>query len=197
MRPSSSNPGRTYRFYTGKAVFPFGYGLSYTTFNYSMGGSFLTPLASTRHRKGAVASSPILYTTDLLKAGMVDDRAPYVEYTVNVTNTGSVVSDVSVLGFLSTQPDPSHRAAQSPPISTLFGFDKVHSLGPGQTATVYFFVTVRQLLHVDSEGDQWLLPGFYEVYWGDSSNKQLSHQFEIQGEALLFKEWKGKNWKKQ
>merc|ERR1711935_1289443 len=29
-----TNPGRTHRFYTGKAVVPFGFGLSYTTFTY-------------------------------------------------------------------------------------------------------------------------------------------------------------------
>jgi hypothetical protein len=37
MRPSSTNPGRTYKFYTGQAVFEFGYGLSYTTFSYAWG----------------------------------------------------------------------------------------------------------------------------------------------------------------
>ncbi len=35
MRPSTTNPGRTYKFYTGKTIFEFGYGLSYTTFNYN------------------------------------------------------------------------------------------------------------------------------------------------------------------
>ena len=30
-----SKPGRTYKFYTGDAVYPFGYGLSYTTFEMS------------------------------------------------------------------------------------------------------------------------------------------------------------------
>merc|ERR1719473_708855 len=30
-----TNPGRTHRFYTGKAVVPFGFGLSYTTFKYA------------------------------------------------------------------------------------------------------------------------------------------------------------------
>ena len=35
MRPSSTNPGRTYKFYTGQAVYEFGYGLSYTNFSYT------------------------------------------------------------------------------------------------------------------------------------------------------------------
>ena len=35
MRSSSTNPGRTYKFYTGKPVFAFGTGLSYTTFGYT------------------------------------------------------------------------------------------------------------------------------------------------------------------
>jgi len=33
-----TKPGRTYKFYTGEAVYPFGYGLSYTTFDLSWYG---------------------------------------------------------------------------------------------------------------------------------------------------------------
>nr|GEX78139.1 probable beta-D-xylosidase 7 [Tanacetum cinerariifolium] len=32
--PSSGYPGRTYRFYSGKTVFDFGYGLSYSNYSY-------------------------------------------------------------------------------------------------------------------------------------------------------------------
>lgn len=31
MHSSTSNPGRTYKYYTGTPLFPFGWGLSYTT----------------------------------------------------------------------------------------------------------------------------------------------------------------------
>ena len=37
--PRGTNPGRTYRFYTGEAVVPFGYGLSYTSFSYAVQNS--------------------------------------------------------------------------------------------------------------------------------------------------------------
>merc|ERR1711865_750564 len=33
--PRGTNPGRTYRFYNGKPVVPFGFGLSYTTWQYT------------------------------------------------------------------------------------------------------------------------------------------------------------------
>ena len=37
--PRGTNPGRTYRFYTGKAVVPFGFGLSYTSWSYGLASS--------------------------------------------------------------------------------------------------------------------------------------------------------------
>lgn len=38
LRPIDSlgYPGRTYKFYNGSTVYPFGYGLSYTKFNYTI-----------------------------------------------------------------------------------------------------------------------------------------------------------------
>jgi len=154
----------------------------------------LCPISSTSF--DSQKDSPTLYTSDIYSAGLKDDKSPLAEYTVNVTNTGNVVSDVSVLGFLTTS-NLTALPGVSPPLSTLFGFDKVHNLAPGATATVYFFVGMRQLLHVDEKGDKWIIPGDYTVYWGTSRVKELSHTFSIKGQPTLFKEWMGKYHKKQ
>jgi beta-glucosidase len=80
--PDYSMKGRTYRYFTGKPLWGFGYGLSYTTFKY-----------------GSVRLS-----ADTVKAG---DR---ITATVAVTNTGTVTGDEVVEAYLKTpQPDgPIH-----------------------------------------------------------------------------------------
>merc|ERR1712167_93629 len=92
--PLGTNPGRTHRFYTGDAVLPFGFGLSYTTFQYKILEApemvSLEPLwpliQGARHG--------FLATEELEAAG------PAAKYVINVTNTGRVDADDVVLGFL-------------------------------------------------------------------------------------------------
>ena len=39
LRPVNNYPGRTYKFFNGSVVYPFGHGLSYTKFNYTLRSS--------------------------------------------------------------------------------------------------------------------------------------------------------------
>ena len=66
--------GRTYRYFRGDALFPFGYGLSYTTFNYS---NFRLPLTVTKGKNTTV--------------------------TVQVTNTGKMKGEEVVQLYVSSQ----------------------------------------------------------------------------------------------
>jgi hypothetical protein len=85
MRPGSSpwppgtNPGRTYRFYTGTPVLPFGFGLSYTTWTYT---PFNPPasvdLSAVRTAAEAQAATGVV---GHIPAGL---QATLVDYYVNV-----------------------------------------------------------------------------------------------------------------
>ena len=91
-----AGPGRTYRFYTGEPVYPFGYGLSYTTFAYSA--------PTVQDARSALVTAAAA-------------RAP-MTFTVDVENTGNRLSDHVVLGFVSS-PMPGAvrrgRGARGPP----------------------------------------------------------------------------------
>ena len=76
--PDYSMKGRTYRYFTGKPLWGFGYGLSYTTFKYG----------------------PVRLSADTVKAG------DPITATVTVTNTGTVTGDEVVEAYLKT-PQPN------------------------------------------------------------------------------------------
>jgi hypothetical protein len=82
--PPGTTPGRTYRFYTGTPVLPFGFGLSYTTWTYT---PFNPPasvdLSSVRAAADAQAATQVIgHIPQALQATVVD-------YYVNVRGGGA------------------------------------------------------------------------------------------------------------
>jgi pre-mRNA-splicing factor SYF2/beta-D-xylosidase 4 len=144
-----TNPGRTHRFYTGKAVVPFGYGLSYTNFTYK------------------VVDAPQHFSLGGLQRLLQTsgDHMPMnrhaLAYTVSVTNTGDMDADDVVLGFVT----PPGAGKAGVPLQSLFGFERVH-VKAGETVKVTIPSELSEFQQVDAEGKRYPLAGEYLVKFG-------------------------------
>ena len=131
MRPNAATgyPGRTYKFYVGPTLWPFGYGLSLTTF----------ALAPSR----GFSQSPLrVSVAELLVAS-----PPRVAFAVSVHNTGSAAGDEVVMLFV--------RRSIGGGASTyggrrLVSFERAHAR-PGDRRTVTFEVELQDALHETNE----------------------------------------------
>jgi hypothetical protein len=133
-------PGRSYRFYTGNAVYQFGTGMSYTNFTYQW-----EELLSLKNGRS-------LTVRDIAAGNGIT-------YKVKVTNTGSMAGGVSVLAMMtSTVPDQ--------PKKTLFGFERV-DLQPGESTSLFFAMQPQTLKLVNKQGKKVFMPGEFGVEIGD------------------------------
>ena len=171
LRPGPSNwppgttPGRTYRFYTGTAVVPFGFGLSYTTWQYTplpdptppVNGMQLVDLTSVR----VAATEHELKGANGVGTIPKSLKSYAANFWLNVTNTGSVDSDDVVLGFMV----PPGAGTNGVPLQELFGFERVF-VPAGQTVTVYIGAQGVRFTQAGIDGVRRVLPGEYTVRFG-------------------------------
>ena len=126
---NATNPGRTYRFFTGEAVLPFGFGLSYSSFSYGVQAVDAATRLPLPDQAAAVSLNGVRDLVSDLEArnrtffeqAMLDAAAPAVVYQINVTNTGAVAAADAVLGFLT----PPGAGVDGVPLKALFGFEHV------------------------------------------------------------------------
>jgi len=132
-------PGRTYRYFRGETVYPFGFGLSYTTFAYAT-------LGITHDPDSSLNNGPT--------------------YRVLVTNTGPVSGDTSVLAFISYKESSDDYKC---PQSQLFGVRKIHDLQPGQSKEIFFSAAATALKCYHKTNQVLGAPdGWYTFQIGDS-----------------------------
>jgi beta-glucosidase len=156
-----------YRWYDANNVtpmFPFGYGLSYTSFAFSH--LSISPGTINNPVSGPGPES----------CGCNGQGSKMLTVSARITNTGKVAgADVAQL-YLG---DPA--VAGEPP-RQLKGFDKVF-LAPGQSATVHFTLTGHDLSYWDDTAGGWVVPdGTFQVYVGGSSalaNLPLQGTFSV------------------
>ncbi|KZV77767.1 glycoside hydrolase family 3 protein [Peniophora sp. CONT] len=169
LRPSATNPGRTYKWYTGTPVFEFGTGLHYTNFTLSW--------AAPPPSSFAIA--------DLMSAASEaahPDIATLFNFTVNVANTGAVDSDYVALLFSNTTAGP-----QPAPLKTLISYARAHDVVAGGSSNVTLSVPLGQIARVDENGNSVLYPGTYNV-WVDIDGS-LATSFELTGDETTLLTW--------
>jgi beta-D-xylosidase 4 len=154
-----TNPGRTHRFYTGKAVVPFGYGLSYTTFDYKLVSAPTNPVSLDAVRAFLDATendASRQFPSQVETASM----AP-ISYVVNVTNTGSIDADHVVLGMAI----PPDAGVDGVPLQELWGFERVF-VPAGKTITVEMYPALTSFTQVNGDGLRNAHTGEYTFRFG-------------------------------
>ncbi|GME52302.1 glycoside hydrolase family 3 protein [Neofusicoccum parvum] len=178
LRPGPNNPGRTYKWYNGSAVLPFGYGLHYT--NFSSVISNKQSLNATYDINAIVSrcQSSIGAGTN----GHID-RCIFATIDVAVHNTGARASDYVVLLFVGGKFGPEPRQNKS-----LVSYKRLLDLQPGAAVvTSNLNVTLGSLLRADNMGNKMLYPGSYR-FMVDVPERD-SIDFELVGEPIVVEEW--------
>ncbi|KAJ7879526.1 glycoside hydrolase family 3 protein [Mycena olivaceomarginata] len=159
----TGNPGRTYKWYGGETVYPFGAGLHYTTFSLA----FQTTPAATYVFATLVAN---VGSAPFLDLGVFD------VFNLNVHNTGTVASDFVSLLFVTSTAGPAPH-----PLKELISYSRVHAVAAGATATTQLKVTLGSIARTDANGSAWLFPGSYTLSL--DVPQQLTHAFTLTGTA--------------
>ncbi|KAI9655956.1 MAG: hypothetical protein M1821_005017 [Bathelium mastoideum] len=168
LRPNGSYPGRTYKWYTGTPVIPFGYGLHYTDFSFSWTA---TPQAS--YDIGSLFNS----STDTYK-----DISPFFTVGASVTNTGglaNISSDYVGLLFIS-----SSDAGPAPyPNKSLISYARAHDIPVGGSQNLSLPLTLGSLARADENGDLTIYPGDYSLAL--DIDAKLTFNFSLTGSQMV------------
>ncbi len=149
-----SMQNRTYRYFTGPVLYPFGYGLSYATFKYdALQLSSLT----------LAAGRPLTAQ-------------------VRITNTSARAGDEVAQLYL------QFGGARGAPARALRGFQRVH-LQAGESRTLHFPLSARELSHVNDAGQVVVSAGTYQVSVGGGQPQitadAVSALLQVQGDLRL------------
>ncbi|KAI3806769.1 hypothetical protein L1987_22683 [Smallanthus sonchifolius] len=135
--PSSGYPGRTYRFYTGRKVYRFGYGLSYSKYAYdfvsvTQNKLSLTQISSTGT---TLQNSDSVHYTSVTDTETESCEKAKFSATVGVKNSGEMDGKHVVLLFVK-----QNDIANGKPVKQLVGFESVKTKG-GERIEMEFVVS--------------------------------------------------------
>ncbi|XP_021768773.1 probable beta-D-xylosidase 2 [Chenopodium quinoa] len=169
MRSGPGYPGRTYRFYQGPVVYPFGYGLSYTHFVHTIADAPLevvVPLDGHRRSNASNAGKAIRVTHARCNQLSLSVH-------VDVKNHGSKDGAHTLLVF--SRPP----AGQWAPRKQLVAFEKVHVPAGSQHRVSVHIHVCKFLSVVDRSGIRRIPLGDHKIHIGDAR-----HSVSLKPETL-------------
>lgn len=181
MRANSTtnSPGRTYRFYTGNSIYPFGHGLSYSTYSNFIKSAPSTILVKLMPNSLTHNTQPILnpiFDSQSIDVSTVNCQDLQVDLIIGVKNDGPSSGAHVVLVFW--KPLNTTAVAGAPDVQ-LVGFERVE-VEKGKSETVKVKVEVcKGLSLVDSEGKRKLVTGQHMFIIGAPSEHQVRHHFNV------------------
>ncbi|KAF7837749.1 beta-D-xylosidase 1-like [Senna tora] len=169
MRPNAASgyPGRTYRFYKGPVVFPFGHGLSYSRFTHTLALSSpkqvsIIPMATLLRNSSSISSNAV-------RVSHANCEALELGLHVDVRNEGSMDGTHTLLVF--SKP-PSGKWSVN---KQLVGFHKTHVAAGSKQRVVVGVHVCEHLSVVDEFGIRRIPMGEHELHIGD-----LKHSISVQ-----------------
>ncbi|KAE8717786.1 Beta-D-xylosidase 4 [Hibiscus syriacus] len=168
MRPSGGYPGRTYRFYKGPVVFPFGHGLSYTTFRHSLAlaPTDLSVLLDTN----LFATKNYSLSSNAVRVKHAKCDSPSSPFHIDVENTGNMDGTHTLLVFSS--PPAGQKWS---PNKQLIGFRRVHVIAGSKQQVKINVHPCKHLSVVDEFGIRRIPMGSHSLHIGD-----LRHSISLQ-----------------
>ncbi|GFZ04546.1 beta-xylosidase 2 [Actinidia rufa] len=172
--PSKGYPGRTYRFYSGPVVYPFGYGISYSNFVHTITDAptvVAVPLHG--HRQGLNTTAFTTTSGKSIRVTHAKCNKLSIGLRVNVKNAGSRDGSHTLLVF--STPPGGHWA----PHKQLVAFEKVHVAAGAQQRVHVNIHVCKYLSVVDRSGIRRIPMGQHSLHIGD-----IRHAISLQAAAL-------------
>lgn len=163
--PARGYPGRTYRFYKGPVVFPFGYGLSYTSFRPTLAHAPTTisiPLTTLKTFKNTTMLSHGVRVTHTKCDSLISSIH------IDVENIGDMDGTHTLMIF-ATLPVGKHA-----PEKQLVAFEKVHIVAKSQKRVRIDIDACKHLSMADNNGIRRIPLGEHSLHIGDDIKHSIS-----------------------